>query len=113
MDKNKKKTLTISSSLKKKIDTSSISTAGKKSFSVDNKKKTFRGSKTFNRGVNSQLADTNQEIKRIKQANVQSGEVSSGGMDDKPPGEIDEDVIKQLKREYGKLSFILDSKSLC
>ena len=64
MDKNKKKTLTISSSLKKKIDTSSISTAGKKSFSVDNKKKTFRGSKTFNRGVNSQLADTNQEIKK-------------------------------------------------
>ena len=42
-----------------------------------------------------------QEIKRIKQANVQSGEVSSGGMDDKPPGEIDEEVIKQLKREYG------------
>ena len=42
-----------------------------------------------------------QEIKRIKQANIQSGEVSSGGMTDKPPGEIDEEVIKQLKREYG------------
>ena len=38
MDKNKKRTLTISSNLKKKIDTSSISTSGKKSFSVDKKK---------------------------------------------------------------------------
>ena len=40
MEKDKKKTLTISSNLKKKIDTTSISTAGKKSFSVE-KKKTF------------------------------------------------------------------------
>ena len=38
MDKDKKKTLTISSSLKKKIDTSSIATSGKKTFSVDKKK---------------------------------------------------------------------------
>mgnify|MGYP006256224187 CR=1 FL=1 len=37
MDKDKKKTLTISSSLKKKIDTSSISSDGKKSFSVKKK----------------------------------------------------------------------------
>ena len=37
MDKDKKKTLTISSNLKKKIDTSSISTSGKKSFSVEKK----------------------------------------------------------------------------
>ena len=34
MDKDKKKTLTISSNFKKKIDTSSISTGKKKSFSV-------------------------------------------------------------------------------
>ena len=40
MDKRKKKTLTISSNLKKKIDTTSISTSGKKSFSVE--KKTFK-----------------------------------------------------------------------
>jgi len=40
MDKNKKKTLTISSGLKKKIDTTSISTSGKKSFSVEKKKLT-------------------------------------------------------------------------
>ena len=48
MDKNKKRTLTISSNLKKKIDTSSISTSGKKSFSVD-KKKVFRSGKLINK----------------------------------------------------------------
>ena len=37
MDKDKKKTLTISSDLKKKIDTSSISTSGKKYFAVKKK----------------------------------------------------------------------------
>ena len=46
MDKNKKKTLTISSGLKKKIDTASISNSGKKSFSVE-KKKPFRSNKYF------------------------------------------------------------------
>ena len=44
MTKDKKKTLTISSSLKKKIDTSTISTDGKKSFSIE-KKKFFKGEK--------------------------------------------------------------------
>ena len=48
MDKDKKKTLTISSNLKKKIDTTSISTSGKKSFSVE-KKKPFRSNKSFNK----------------------------------------------------------------
>ena len=48
MDKDKKKTLTISSDLKKKIDTSSISTSGKKSFSVE-KKKSFRSNKSQNK----------------------------------------------------------------
>ena len=37
MEKDKKKTLTISSNLKKKIDTSSISTSGKKSFFAEKK----------------------------------------------------------------------------
>jgi len=46
MEKDKKKTLTISSGLKKKIDTSLISSSGKKSFSVD-KKKPFRPNKSF------------------------------------------------------------------
>ena len=38
MEKDKKKTLTISSNLKKKIDTTSITSYGKKSFSVEKKK---------------------------------------------------------------------------
>ena len=41
-EKNKKKTLTVSSSLKKKIDISSLKKDGKKSFSIE-KKKAFRG----------------------------------------------------------------------
>ena len=48
MEKDKKKTLTISSNLKKKIDTSSITSYGKKSFAVE-KKKPFRTNKTFNK----------------------------------------------------------------
>ena len=48
MDKDKKKTLTISSDLKKKIDTTSISTSGKKSFSVE-KKKPVRVNKPYNK----------------------------------------------------------------
>ncbi len=46
MDKDKKKTLTISSDLKKKIDTTSINRDGKKSFSIE-KKKPYRGSQSF------------------------------------------------------------------
>ncbi len=48
MEKNKKKTLTISSNFKKKIDTSSISSTGKKSYSIE-KKKPFRANKPYNR----------------------------------------------------------------
>ena len=44
MDKDKKKTLTISTNLKKKIDTTAISTGGKKVFSVE-KKKPFKSNK--------------------------------------------------------------------
>ena len=47
-NKNKKKTLTISSNLKKKIDTSYINTRGKKSFSVENKK-FFKNNKVANK----------------------------------------------------------------
>ena len=52
MEKDKKKTLTISSNLKKKIDTSIINTGGKKSFSVE-KKKQFRTNKNTSRPSNS------------------------------------------------------------
>ncbi len=63
MDKDKKKTLTISSSLKKKIDTSAISTSGKKSFSV-NKKKPLRPSKNFNRVNPVPNTDLNKDLKK-------------------------------------------------
>ena len=48
MEKDKKKTLTISSSLKKKIDTSAISPGTKKSYSVE-KKKPLKNNKSFNK----------------------------------------------------------------
>ena len=60
MEKDKKKTLTISSNLKKKIDTTSITSYGKKSFSVE-KKKTFRP-KTFNKS--SQAPNINIDTKK-------------------------------------------------
>ena len=63
MEKDKKKTLTISSSLKKKIDTSNIKTSGKKSFSVE-KKKAFRPSKPFNRLNTVQNVNTKQDLKK-------------------------------------------------
>ena len=63
MEKEKKKTLTISSNLTKKIDTSSISSSGKKSFSVE-KKKPFRPNKQFNKSGVSPFTNTNQDIKR-------------------------------------------------
>ena len=62
MDKDKKKTLTISSNLKKKIDTTSISTSGKKSFSV--KKKPFRSNKLFNKPVPPFNPNINTENKK-------------------------------------------------
>ena len=67
-----KKTLTISSGLKKKIDTSSISTSGKKSFSVE-KKKPFRSNKPFNKSpsTNNNNVNINPDIKKkILQENL-------------------------------------------
>ncbi len=61
--KTKKKTLTISSNLKKKIDTTSISTSGKKSFSVE-KKKPFRNNKSFNKTATVPNTSTNQDNKK-------------------------------------------------
>ncbi len=65
MDKDKKKTLTISSGLKKKIDTTTISTSGKKSFSVE-KKKPFRQSKSFNKPSSSSGIKLNPENNKRK-----------------------------------------------
>ena len=63
MEKDKKKTLTISSNLKKKIDTSSITSSGKKSFSVE-KKKPFRQNKTFNKATQNPGVNTNPDLKK-------------------------------------------------
>ena len=60
---NKKKTLTISSDLKKKIDTTSISTAGKKSFAVK-KKEPFRGNKNTNRANQNYNSTKNPDPKK-------------------------------------------------
>jgi translation initiation factor IF-2 len=60
---NKKKTLTISSGLKKKIDTSAINTDGKKSFSVK-KKEPFRGNKTANRPNQNLNQSKNPDFKK-------------------------------------------------
>ena len=65
MDKDRKKTLTISSDLKKKIDTTSITAPGKKSFSVEIKKP-FRPSKSFNKSPVSPNININPEVKKKK-----------------------------------------------
>ena len=63
MDKDKKKTLTISSSLKKRIDTTSISSGGKKSFSVE-KKKPFRPNNQSSRFGSTPNININNDIKK-------------------------------------------------
>ncbi len=63
MEKDKKKTLTISSSLKKKIDTSSISSNGKKSFSIE-KRKSFKNNKSHNKPFNRSSPDKNLSAER-------------------------------------------------
>ena len=63
MDKDKKKTLTISSDLKKKIDTTSISSSVKKSFSVE-KKKPYRPNKSFNKSSITPNTNLNPDLKK-------------------------------------------------
>ena len=63
MEKEKKKTLTISSNLTKKIDTSSISSGGKKSFSID-KKKNLKPIKQFKQTKFSSNTSFNQDNKK-------------------------------------------------
>ena len=88
MDKDKKKTLTISSDLKKKIDTSSISTGGKKSFSVK-KKEPFRS----NKGAGKSNSNLNQvKVPDLKKKNFARKFVEQQATkafikkDDKPTG---------------------------
>ena len=63
MDKEKKKTLTISANIKKKIDTASIESRGKKSFSVE-KKKNFKPNNQFNKRNNAFNINTNQDTNK-------------------------------------------------
>ncbi len=65
MEKDKKKTLTISSNLKKKIDTSAISTGKKKSFPVE-KKKPFKTGKVFNKSNQAFNQNINQDLRKKK-----------------------------------------------
>ncbi len=67
-DKNKKKTLTISSSFNKKFDSTSFDQSGKKSFSVDKKKvlKLLLNLKNFHRIYQGTKAN---RIKKILQEN--------------------------------------------
>ena len=67
MDKDKKKTLTISSDLKKKIDTTSISSSGKKSFSVE-KRKPFKPNKSFNRTSSTPNINIDQKKKFLEES---------------------------------------------
>ena len=61
--KDKKKTLTISSNFKKKIDTNVISTSGKKSFSIE-KKKFFKSNKTTGKVSRSFAQPVNTNFKK-------------------------------------------------
>ena len=63
MEKNKKKTLTISTNLKKKIDTSKISSGTKKSYFVE-KKKFSKPKDISNRSSENQIPHTKQDLKR-------------------------------------------------
>tara|TARA_B100001093_G_scaffold309369_1_gene295167 strand:- start:1440 stop:3635 length:2196 start_codon:yes stop_codon:yes gene_type:complete len=65
-DKNKKKTLTISTDLKKKIDITAINKDGKKSFSIE-KKKPFRATREPNKSnSNFSKSSNNQDPKKRK-----------------------------------------------
>ena len=68
--KDKKKTLTISSSLKKKIDTSSISSDGKKSFSVE-KKKSFKPNKNINKSSQYLNQNNSYDTKKKKDIKIE------------------------------------------
>jgi len=68
MEKDKKKTLTISTNLKKRIDTSAISTGGKKTFSVS-KKKPFKSNKPFSKtGLNLNFNQKQENQKKMRES---------------------------------------------
>tara|TARA_X000001036_G_scaffold259318_1_gene241088 strand:+ start:905 stop:3088 length:2184 start_codon:yes stop_codon:yes gene_type:complete len=89
MEKNKKKTLTISSGLKKKIDTSAIKTDGKQSFSVE-KKKPFKGGKGFNK--------SNQSLDQVKNNDSKKKNFARKFIEQ----QATKDFIKKEKKPAGK-----------
>ena len=62
-DKNKKKTLTISTNVKKKIDISSISKDGKKAYSIE-KKKPFRPARDANKNFSNKVEKPKKNFSR-------------------------------------------------
>ena len=65
MDKDKKKTLTISSDFKKKLDTSSISSGGKKSFLIEKKKPSRSNKQPFRSNTSDINTIQNNKKKKI------------------------------------------------
>ena len=63
MDKDKKKTLTISTNLKTKINTSSVTSGNKKSYSID-KKKPFKSNRNINKININQTINKPQENRK-------------------------------------------------
>ena len=92
MDKDKKKTLTISSDLKKKIDTSSISASGKQSFSVE-KKKSFRANKPFHKPSSTPNPNTDINKKNFARKFIEQ--------------QATKDFIKNYNKPSGKSQFTL------
>ena len=122
MEKDKKKTLTISTNLKKKIDTSSITTSGKKSFAVE-KKKPFRSNKSFSKSSAAPHVVNNPENKKknfarkfveqqatkdfIKKDNIRSNKLYTRGSGSKGKDItrllkhlVDEDIIVNLHKNF-------------
>ena len=96
MEKDKKKTLTISSSLKKKIDTSAISSDGKKSFAVE-KKKPFKSNKNFSKN--------NHVVKPAFDANIKKKNFTRKFVEQ----QATKDFIKKDSKPTGKSKLKLKS----
>lgn len=87
-NKNKKKTLTISSTFKKKIDTTSVNTSGKKAYSVGSKKffKSNKGTNKSFRHNDSKLPDLNKKNFARKFVEQQATKAFIKKKEDKPSG---------------------------
>ena len=88
MEKDKKKTLTISSDLKKKINTSFVSSSNKKSFSVE-KKKPIRSNKNFKRNsqnLTQNVGQNNQKKNFTRKFAEQQATKDFINKDNKPAG---------------------------